>query len=106
MAWAVQPAVGSAADLHARPFDPPVERMVHVLEVDRPALVLGSTQPDDVVDRDAARRLGIEVVRRRSGGGAVLLQPAGTVWIDVELPRDDPLWDDDVGRASWWLGEA
>jgi lipoate-protein ligase A len=79
---------------------------VLVLEVDRPALVLGSTQSDDIVDHAAATRLGIEVVRRRSGGGAVLLQPAGTVWVDVELPRDDLLWDDDVGRASWWLGDA
>jgi len=76
-----------------------------VLEVDRPALVLGSTQPEEIVDRAAASRLGVEIARRRSGGGAVLLQPGGTVWVDVEVPRGDPLWDDDVGRAAWWLGD-
>jgi lipoate---protein ligase len=104
--WAVHRAVGSAADLHARPVGASLAPAVHVLDVDRPALVLGSTQPDHVVDRAAAARLGIEVVRRHSVGAAVLLQPAGTVWVDVEVPRDDPLWDEDVGRASWWLGEA
>ena len=75
---------------------------MHVLDVDRPALVLGSTQRDDVVDPDAA----IEVVRRRSGGGVVLLDPGDALWVDIEVPRGDPLWDDDVGRAAWWVGEA
>lgn len=106
MALDVRRAVGSAADLHARPFEAPSRLVVHVLDVDRPALVLGSAQPDDVVDRDRARAAGVEVVRRRSGGGAVLLEPGGTVWVDVELPRDDDRWVDDVGRAAWWVGEA
>ena len=49
---------------------------------------------------------GVEVVRRRSGGGAVLVEPIGTLWVDVVLPRGDALWDDDVGRAAHWLGDA
>lgn len=102
----VRRAVGSAADLHARPFDPPAHLVVHVLDVDRPALVLGSAQRDDVVDIERSRAAGVEVVRRRSGGGAVLLEPGGTVWVDVELPADDERWVDDVGRAAWWVGEA
>lgn len=107
MTWVVlDDAVGQAGVLHGRPFESPVARAVLVLEVDRPALVLGSTQRDDVVDHDAADRLGVDVARRRSGGGAVLLQPGGMVWVDVELPRGDPLWDDDIGRATWWLGDA
>jgi lipoate-protein ligase A len=28
------------------------------------------------------------------------------VWLDVWLPRHDALWDDDVLRSSWWLGET
>lgn len=81
-----------------------VVRSVYVLEVDRDALVLGSTQPDDVVT-DRPGGPGVEVVRRHSGGGAVYLAPGNAVWLDVEIPRGDPWWDDDVGRASWWLGE-
>lgn len=45
-------------------------------------------------------------MRRRSGGGAVLVVPEDTVWIDVILPVSDPLWDADVVRSSWWLGEV
>jgi lipoate---protein ligase len=105
-AFAVHRAAGSAADLHARAFEPPVERAVFALDVEGPALVLGSAQPDAVVEHVVAARLGVEVARRRSGGGAVLLQPGAQVWVDVEVPRDDPLWDDDVGRACWWVGDV
>jgi lipoate---protein ligase len=83
--------------------DEPV-RAVWVHEVDRPAVVLGSTQSDDVVDRQLAATLGVDVVRRHSGGGAVLLVPGEVVWLDVILPVGDALWEDDVGRASRWLG--
>jgi len=79
---------------------------VWVHEVDRPAVVLGSTQSDDVVDRRMAATLGIDVVRRHSGGGAVLLVPGEVVWLDVILPVGDALWEDDVGRASSWLGQV
>lgn len=104
--WDVEVARGSAADFHGRDVEPGSGRQVWVQHVDRPALVLGSTQPDDLVDRDAAARAGVEVVRRRSGGGAVLVEPGGTVWVDVVVPPGDPLWDDDVGRAAHWVGEA
>jgi len=67
---------------------------------------LGSTQPLGDVDPDAALAAGVEVGRRRSGGGAVLVEPGAVVWVDAVVPRGDPLWDEDVGRAFWWLGEA
>ena len=70
-----------------------------MFEVDRPALVLGSTQPPPVVE-------GIEVVRRHSGGGAVLMRPGEVVWVDVLVPAGDRLWDPDVNRAPLWLGRA
>ena len=104
--WAVERFVGSAAEFHARPMPEPVDRRLWVLEVDRPALVLGSSQADDLVDLGRAAAAGIEVVRRRSGGGAVLLMPREVLWVDVLLPAADPLWDPDVGRSAWWLGEA
>jgi lipoate-protein ligase A len=99
VAWAVEHHRGTAAELHGFGVPDPASRTVRVLEVTAPALVLGSTQRpvDDV---------GIDVVRRRSGGGAVLLEPDAAVWIDVVIGRDDRLWDDDVGRAFHWLGDA
>jgi lipoate-protein ligase A len=71
-----------------------------------PALVLGSTQPDDAVDREATAAAGIDVVRRRSGGGAVLVGPGEVLWIDVFVPATDPRWERDVGRATHWVGAA
>lgn len=77
-----------------------------VLEVDQPALVVGSSQPDADVDTGACARAGVALVRRRTGGGAVLLEPEAVLWVDVVIPAGDPLWDDDVGRAFLWLGRA
>lgn len=76
------------------------------MEVARPTLVLGSTQAADVVDVDAARASGTDVVRRRSGGGAVLLGPGDVLWVDVFVPAGDRRWDVDVGRAFEWLGQV
>lgn len=75
------------------------------MEVDGPALALGSTQSIDDVDLSVAAELGVDVFNRRSGGGAVLLDPGAQIWIDVVIARGDPLWNDDVGVAVHWLGE-
>jgi len=80
--------------------------MLWWFEVDSPAIVLGSSQPIEHLDLDACRRDGVDVVRRRSGGGAVLMRPGESHWVDVLLPRDDPRWDDDIGRSAWWLGDC
>ena len=101
----VERSKGSAATFHGRDVPEPAARAVWVHDVDRAALVLGSSQRDDVVDVEAARRAGVEVVRRRSGGGAVLLIPGDVVWLDVIVPAGDPLWEPDVGRSMWWLGD-
>jgi lipoate---protein ligase len=74
-------------------------------QVVRPAVVLGSNQDAEVVNRKRAAEAGAEVVRRRSGGGAVWLEPDEPLWVDVWLPRADHLWDDDVSRSSTWVGE-
>jgi lipoate---protein ligase len=102
--WAVEEASGAASAFHARPLPDQPTRAAWVHRVDRPALVLGSTQADDVADRAACAAAGVEVVRRRSGGGAVLLVPGEVLWVDLVVPAHDPLWDDDVGRAPGWVG--
>jgi lipoate-protein ligase A len=81
-------------------------RLIRVVDATEPAVVLGSAQPDSDVDLSAAEEAGIEVTRRRSGGGAVLVGPDEALWVDVVVPADDPLWQDDVGRATWWVGEC
>ncbi|MFM7047604.1 MAG: lipoyl protein ligase domain-containing protein [Actinomycetota bacterium] len=95
---------GDAGALHDRPITPVAS--VEVLEIDQSAVVLGSTQSFDVVDTARATELGFVVVRRRSGGGVVVLQRGDHAWIDVTVPRGHRLWSDDVERATWWLGEV
>jgi lipoate-protein ligase A len=79
-------------------------RHAFVRTLERPTLVLGSTQDAGIVDTLALERHGVELVRRRSGGGAVLVEPGLAVWVDTWIPRDDPLFDADVGRSRSWVG--
>jgi lipoate-protein ligase A len=103
--WAIEHHIGTASAFHAlQPSGG--HRLAWWLDVDRPALVLGSAQPDSVADRQACVDAGVEVVRRRSGGGAVLLVPGQCAWLDVVVPNADPLWRDDIGRSMWWFGEV
>ncbi len=109
--WTVQRAVGRAGELHAasgRLLEGagPGGRIVRVLHAERPAVVLGAAEPDSDVDSGRAARLGVDVARRCSGGGAVLVGPGESLWVDVAIPRADPLWSDDVGAAMAWIGEA
>lgn len=67
------------------------------------AVVLGSTQP---APPENLLPPGAALARRTSGGGAVWIAPGELVWVDLDLPSDDPLWDDDVGRSFLWLGRA
>jgi lipoate---protein ligase len=97
---------GGAAAFHERAVTELGELTLWWFEVDRPAIVLGSSQPIGHLDVDACAQRGVEVVRRRSGGGAVLLEPDDVVWVDVLLPPSDPRWTDDVGESALWLGRA
>ena len=36
----------------------------------------------------------------------MLVRPGDHVWVDLVIGAEDPLADDDVGRATWWVGEA
>jgi lipoate-protein ligase A len=107
--WSIDRRTGTVHTLHG-PWPPPAERhrrSVGLCTVVGPTtLVLGSTQRRDTIDPARVAGYGAEVVRRGSGGGAVLVGPAAQVWIDVWLPHDDALWDEDVLRSSWWLGES
>jgi lipoate-protein ligase A len=101
--WRIETAAGPAAGLLvAPPWD---QRRVRVLEPDDRAVVLGSTQPQSHLDAGRVRQAGFSVLRRRGGGGAVLVGPGQVVWTDVVITAGDPLWAADTGRAFWWLGD-
>lgn len=101
---------GSVRELHE--LDPLAElggggTQVWWLQPDDTAVVLGSRQSPDIVDTAECARLGIGVVKRRSGGGAVLVVPDQLVWVDIVAPPDgapDGV-PDDVRGSMIWAGE-
>jgi lipoate-protein ligase A len=70
-----------------------------------PAVVLGVGQPAAAVDAGAAAAQGVAVVRRASGGTAVLADET-MLALDVALPAEHPLAGRDVLEAYRWVGEA
>ena len=98
--WQVTHRRGSAAELHALdlPGPEPVTRGLWVMEATAMAVVFGSAQ------RRLAGEGGFPV--RSSGGGAVLVDPDRSLWVDVVIGRNDPMWHDDVGRSALWLGRC
>lgn len=109
--WTVVHRTAAAAELvrpEADELDPGGGggRLLVVCEVSDRAVVLGSTQPERDVDRDACAERGVSVVRRRSGGGAVFVAPGAQVWVDAYLPAGDPLLVRDVGASFAWFGRA
>lgn len=104
--WIEERASGNAGVFHQREIPADLAPSVWWLDVDDAALVLGSSQPIEHVDLDACRRAGVEVVRRRSGGGAVLLHPGDAIWVDVLIPTSHHHWTSDVTSSAWWLGDV
>jgi lipoate-protein ligase A len=85
-------------------FRQELRRLAQPREATSATLVLGSTQDVELLARERVEERGIEVLRRRGGGGAVYLQPGDHLWIDAWVPRQDPLWDPDVSAAAAWVG--
>jgi lipoate-protein ligase A len=102
--WVRHDWLGTASEFHDMAL--PSERALWSCSVTSPAIILGSTQQESDVDSDVASSLGLDVVRRRSGGGAVFVHPTESVWIDITIPRDDPLYVDDVSASMLWLGDV
>ncbi len=73
------------SDMVAREVSPPTIRFYRWLPG---AVTIGCFQCiNDEVDLDACRRLGIDFVRRRTGGGAVYHDPAGEITYSVIAPE-------------------
>jgi len=104
--WTVEHRRGSVSDLFDLQEPPPgTLRLARMYTVDGPGLVLGSTQKAGAVDHSRAAVSGVEVLRRRSGGGAVLLWPECQVWADFFVAAADPLFHEDVTLAVRWVGQ-
>jgi len=98
---------GRAAEVVEPTLPDPLPRAVaRVVRLERAALILGSRQRLDEVEPGAPERAGVDVVKRFSGGGAVLLAPDRFLWIDVLLPRADDRWVDDIAVSFHWLGDV
>ena len=81
------------------------EPTVTVVHPGERALVLGSSQRDDIIDHERCEMLE----RRRRGGGGVVLVSPGDLWIDWWIPSTDVRWRVDARASSelvgeWWAG--
>jgi lipoate---protein ligase len=94
----------SGALFDVEPFRVLPKRLAVARMVAHPTVVLGSTQRPEIVDPQRSSEMHAEVVGRRGGGGAVLLQPDDHLWIEAWIPRADPLWEPDVAAAAAWVG--
>lgn len=98
---------GTVAELHGRDaFDGVAGPTVVWCDFTDTAVVLGSRQQPDLVDAATVTAEAVSVVRRRSGGGAVLLVPGSVIWIDLVVPAGTPGWTDDVRGAMVHAGEV
>ncbi len=85
--------------------DPGARRLACFCRPTASAIVLGSTQSPAEIDDQRRLVRGLELVKRRSGGGAVVVTPAAQVWLDLFVPRDDPIYEDDVARAAYFVAD-
>lgn len=67
------------------------------------ALILGSRQHDNVIDRHRLAAADLGLARRRSGGGAVLAVPGSLIWVDLIVGSSAVTRD--VRRSMMWAGD-
>ena len=104
--WQVEQRFGDALELfQAAPYEL-VGPTAVFCSVSRPALVLGNGQRSSLLCWREIVASNLQVVRRRSGGGGVLIAPDQQVWVELWIPHKDLLWQEDVLKAAVWLGNA
>jgi lipoate-protein ligase A len=76
----------------------------HLWHYRSPAVVLGCSQRPDAGQEGRAARLGLPLLQRRSGGGAVLEGP-WMLGLSVFLPTDHPHHLPSLARSYRWLAQ-
>ena len=79
-------------------------RLAVAREVVRPTLVLGSTQPRSSSTSPPCGSGRWSWPGDAAGEGPCISAPGEQLWLDVWVPRDDPLWVADVSAAAEWVG--
>jgi len=96
-----------AGELHALPMPVEGDRAeLWIMRPSRPALVMGSSQKPEQFHHDLLSADGVELVGRRSGGGAVFIDPAATVWIDLVAPRTSDWWSRELAENFLMVGRV
>jgi lipoate-protein ligase A len=91
---------GSPEELHEIITEPVVEPHVVLCVPNAQAAVVGSRQSTGMVTDG----VGMRVIRRRSGGGLVLVDPDMAVWIDLLVPPSDARFGRDVRTGMIEVG--
>jgi len=103
--WQILRRDGSAQELHDLELPVDAQPQLWDLRIRTTAIVLGARQTLPAGGSDLARADGIEVAGRRSGGGAVLIDPRTAVWIDVLIPAGHAWFAEDLTRTFMVVGE-
>lgn len=93
--------------LHALPM--PTDGDVPQAWILRPtdvAVAMGSSQKPELFDHARLQADGVALAERRSGGGAVFIDPVSVVWIDVLAPRTSDLWSDQLTENFLIVGRV
>lgn len=98
---------GTVAELHARAMPTEGEAPeLWVMQPSAPAIAMGSSQRPALFDESRLAAHGVELAPRRSGGGAVFIDPARTVWIDLLAPRSSRWWSSELSQNFMMVGAA
>lgn len=101
---------GTAGELHALPMPtqddptPDGEAELWIMQPTSTALVMGSSQRQEMFDHHRLEQDSVELAPRRSGGGAVFIDPASTLWIDLVAPRTSRFWSADLAENFLLVG--
>lgn len=103
----VREFTASVEELHAIPMPTQGDTAeLWVMRPSAPAVAMGSSQRPDQFDLDRLRTDGVQLASRRSGGGAVFVDPSVTVWIDVVAPRSSPLYSAELTENFLLVGRC